>query len=59
MINYYFLPKEKVHILLDVIKEQQKLFFKGITKNITDLLGINNFDFLSDKTYIGIFNNTC
>ena len=60
-INYY-LPKERIHILLDVIKEQQLIFFEEITQNIINVLNsnnANNLKFLSDKIYINIFNKIC
>lgn len=56
LINYY-LPKDKLNIIVDVIRAKQKLFFEKITKNIMKFLGANSLNFLSDKNYISIFNN--
>ncbi len=60
-INYY-LPKERTAILLEVIKEQQLIFFEEITQSIIKVLHSNNssyLKFLSDKIYINIFNEIC
>lgn len=58
LINYY-LPKEKINILLNVIKEQQSMFFNNLTENIINFLDTSNLKFLFDKIYINIFNNIC
>jgi CheY-like chemotaxis protein len=58
LINHY-LPKEKASIIVEVIREQQKILFSDISKNITNCLESNDLNFLYDKVYINIFNNIC
>ncbi len=58
LINYY-LPKEKTSILLNVIREHQKILFQNITKDILSFLDVDSLKFLFDKRYIYIFNNIC
>lgn len=58
LINYY-LPKERIRILLDVIKEQQNMFFDNITRHIISFLDTGSLSFLFDKIYIDIFNKIC
>ncbi|HMT02180.1 MAG TPA: hypothetical protein PKD00_02530 [Burkholderiales bacterium] len=58
LINYY-LPKEKTNILLNVIREHQKILFQNITKDILSFLDVDSLKFLFDKRYIYIFNNIC
>ncbi|MDQ5921623.1 MAG: hypothetical protein QG673_1682 [Pseudomonadota bacterium] len=56
---HYYLPKEDVSSLENVIKEHQKLLFKNITKNILSFLDMDNLSFLSDKAYSYILNTIC
>ena len=58
IINYY-LPKERLSILLDVIKEQQDMFFSNVSRNIRDFLDPSSLKFLSNVNYIYIFNHIC
>lgn len=58
LINYY-LPKERISILLDVIKKQQNMFFDNITRDIINFLDPSSLSFLFDKVYINIFNSVC
>jgi response regulator RpfG family c-di-GMP phosphodiesterase len=56
---HYYLPKDRINILLDVIKELQSIFFNNITRNIMGFLDSNSLKFLSDENYIYIFNHIC
>lgn len=58
LINYY-LPKERINILLDVIKELQNMFFDNLTRHIISFLDTSTLGFLFDKIYINIFNSIC
>lgn len=58
LINYY-LPKERINILLNVIKEQQNMFFDNITRHIISFLDTSSLSFMFDKIYIDIFNKIC
>ena len=58
MINYY-LPKDRINILLDVIEEQQNMLFDNLTKHIVNFLDTDSLSFLFEKTYINLFNMVC
>lgn len=58
LINYY-LPKDRVNTLINVIDEHQRILFENITKNILKFTDINNLKFLIDNEYINIFNSIC
>jgi|GEM_PF-1898276 len=58
LINYY-LPKEKINTLLEVIKEQENNFFNDLTRKLISFVGASSLKFLSDSIYASIFNNIC
>ncbi len=56
LINYY-LPKDRISILLEVIKEQQNRLFDNLTRHIVNFLDTGSLSFLFEKIYINLFNS--
>lgn len=58
LIDYY-LAKNDLTKLPEAISEQQRIFFSKISKNVMSFLDTSGLNFLVDKAYLHIFNNTC
>jgi hypothetical protein len=56
VINY-FLPKDDINCLCDVIKELEFKFFKKLTSDILKTIAKDDLRFINDEAYMQILNN--